>query len=162
MRTILEVITEPLDAVLRQRIVERYQAFLESEEHEHSALIEALGDYPDVYPPQWWLNPSLCRWWLRVHVDWKATDEVIWQVQAVARTLGIPGVFDWQGPPNLNASHMLDMLRDATRWFEVRGVLLVGVNTGGDEYLLLPVVPHRLEALKAALAQHDLSTQLYG
>jgi hypothetical protein len=95
-------------------------------------------------------------------VDWKATDEVVWQVQAVARTLGIPGVFDWQGPPNLDSSHMLDVLHDATRWLEAQGVMLVGVNTGGDEYLLFPVRPHRLGALQAALAQHDLSTQLYG
>ena len=162
MRDVLEIVTEPLALAFRQRVFGCYEAFLDSEGDELHALIEALGDYPDAYPPQWWLNPSMCRWWLRVHVDWKAVDEVNWQVQAVARTLGVQDVFDWQGPPNLNSSHMLDVLRDATRWLEARGVLLVGVNTGGDEYLLLPVLPHRLEAFQAALAQHDLSVQMYG
>ena len=92
MDELLELILTPLDVGLsgqiRQR-VEGGQDDPEAEDDEFYVFREALQDFPDRGPPEWWLDPATCRWWLSLHVDWKAYDEVAWQVQAICRTLGL-------------------------------------------------------------------------
>ena len=58
------------------------------------ALNEALRDSPDEYPPDWWPDPARCRWWLGLHVDWKAYDEVAWQIRAISHSLGLEPGFE--------------------------------------------------------------------
>lgn len=57
------------------------------------AMRDVLQDFPEEYPDGWWLDSSQCRWWLSLHVDWKAYDEVAWQAQAIARTLNLDTAF---------------------------------------------------------------------
>ncbi|WP_407538718.1 hypothetical protein Q0M94_11090 [Deinococcus radiomollis] len=92
MNELLELILTPLEAglsgQLRQR-VEGDQDDLKAEDDNLYVFGEALQDFPDRDSPEWWLDPAQCRWWLCLHVDWKAYSEVAWQVQAICRTLGL-------------------------------------------------------------------------
>ena len=85
---ILTPLEEELSGQVRQCLAHS-QADPEAEDNEFHVFREALQGVPDKGPPEWWLDPAQCRWWLCLHVDWKGYDEVAWQVQAICRTLGL-------------------------------------------------------------------------
>lgn len=219
MNDLLDLILTPLgpishdpishDSGLADQVRQRFEATRHDENaDELHALSEALHDYPDEYPPDWWLDPARCRWWLGVHADWKAYDEVAWQVQATARTLGLETGFEsraeaqWDGyfeylkslngpaaqkkPPGISLLQRLkrslrkvadgellrparpppsdtptmDVLSEASEWLRARGYELLFLETGGDEYLAVPVRLDLLERVRSVALRLDISTYL--
>ncbi|WP_407570420.1 hypothetical protein [Deinococcus altitudinis] len=188
----LTPLEEGLSGQVRQRLAQSRND-PEAEEDEFYIFREALQDVPDEGSPGWWLDPVQCRWWLCLHVDWKAYDEVAWQVQAICRTLHLELGFvsgaeaQWTSyfnavdrprsrPPDSGSlSHLslpdrlkaalgrarktvrrappvtppkpaplsdtptLDVLEDASGWLRRQGYDLLYLDTGGDEYLALPI-----------------------
>lgn len=95
MDELLDLILAPLSGGLADQVRQRFEVTrTDPDVGEPHALQDALQDFPDEFPPEWWLDPARCRWWLALHVDWKAYDEVAWQVQAIARTLGLEVDFE--------------------------------------------------------------------
>ncbi|WP_425147350.1 DUF6630 family protein [Deinococcus sp.] len=148
MDELLALILEPLDAERMAEIAGRVrrgrQEALEGEELD--ALRAALQDAPDEYADGWWLDPARSRFWLCLCVDWKASDEVEWQVQGMARTLGLPGGFR-SVAMSQPGSQTPDVLREAATWMQGGGFDLLGLETGSDAYMALPI---RLDSLERA------------
>ena len=93
MNDLLELILAPLAGPHRRAVRQRWQERWSEEKDDVDPLdifAGALQDVPETYAPEWWLSPALSGWWLCLRVDWKAADEVAWQVQAIARTLNLP------------------------------------------------------------------------
>ena len=105
MDKLLDLILTPLDRGLADQIRQRFEITrADPDTDELHALQDALQNFPDEsFTDDWWLDPARCRWWLALHVDWKAYSEVEWQVQAIARTLGLEVNFgskeavEWDG-----------------------------------------------------------------
>ncbi|GGQ99066.1 DUF6630 family protein [Deinococcus ruber] len=159
MTELLALILSPLPPELSSEIGRRFQQLVEDTDEVH-ALCEALQDVPDDFLPGWWLDSAASRFWLCLHVDWKASDEVEWQVQATARSLGLPATFvsALSGQPQATT---LDVLKEAAAWLRRHGYEFMALDTGGDEYLSVPI---RLDLLRQAFAVADqlaLSTSLY-
>ncbi len=153
---LLSMILVPLEtdqAALCQRIrrgFEETRQDLEEHGDELHALSSALRDYPDEYPMDWWMDQSRCRWWLFLSVDWKASEEVEWQCQAIARSLRLEERFISTIPAR--AAQVLEVLTDAAAWFRQQGYELLCLNSGGDEYLAVPL---RLDTLGRAIGVLD-------
>ena len=225
MNELLDLILAPLGGGLADQVRQRFEvtrADPDLGEHpdtdELHALQGALQDFPDEYPPEWWLDPARCCFWLSLHVDWKAYDEVEWKVQAIARTLGLEVDFEsaeaveWDGyfdhvrtlgraklsavqgaapgtlllkrlgtglvgigrairkvswgeplpparqPPSDTPT--MDVLGEASGWLRERGYELLYLDTGGDEYLAVPVRLDLLAQAQAAAERLDISTYL--
>ncbi|WP_424949453.1 DUF6630 family protein [Deinococcus sp.] len=146
----LDIILAPLEAEqpgLCQSVRQRFaETRLDLDSDELYALKEALQDAPGEYPPGWWLDPAQSRWWLCLHVDWKAWDEVEWQVQAMARTLKLEGGGFVSRVAAGPAPLMLDVLAEASAWLRLLGHGLLYLDTEGDEYLAVPVRQELLDA----------------
>ncbi len=217
MDELLDLILTPLQAGLsgqvRQRL-ERFRNDPESEGDNFYVLREALQDMPNEFPHAWWLDPAQCRWWLCLHVDWKAYDEVAWQVQAICRTLGLETRFvseaeaQWDSsfneidrlrsrhPDSRSASYAslpdrlkaalgkigkavrrappvalpepappsdtptLEALEDGSEWLRRQGYELLYLDTGGDEYLAVPLRLGLLTQATAVAERLHISTFL--
>ncbi len=95
MEALLELILAPLEPGMAAQVRLCYGATRhDPDANELYALNEALRDSPDEYPPDWWPDPARCRWWLGLHVDWKAYDEVAWQIRAISHSLGLEPGFE--------------------------------------------------------------------
>lgn len=163
MHDLLDLLLTPLRAsqeVLCRHVRQRYQdAAQDLDSDEVTALREALQDPPaDDYPPGWWLDPHLSRWWLCLHVDWKASDEVHWQAQAIARTLGLD--VDAVGPPPAPDTPMLDALAEASSRLHALGYALLYLDTDSDEYLAVPVRHDLLRQARDTAERLNLPTFL--
>ncbi|ULH15792.1 hypothetical protein MF271_03910 [Deinococcus sp. KNUC1210] len=160
MTDLLALILTPLTPELNTEIRRRFQQPTVEVEGLY-ALCEALQDVPsDDFLPGWWLDAAVSRFWLCLHVDWKASDEVEWQVQAIARSLHLPGTFV-SAVGNSPRATTPDVLTEAAAWLRRQGYELLALDTGGDEYLSVPI---RLDLLRQALTtadQSSLSTSLY-
>ena len=156
MDELLAIILSPLEvnrANVCRQIRERFEETRrDSEEYgdELHALKEALEDYPTEYPADWWMDESHCRWWLFLSVDWKASDQVEWQCQAMARTLGLEGHF--LSTVSALPTQVFEVLSGAAPWFRQRGYELMCLDTQSDEQLVIPV---QLGALKRAFGVMD-------
>ncbi|WP_439889799.1 DUF6630 family protein [Ralstonia sp. 25C] len=84
---------------------------------------------------------------LTVWVDWKASDEIEWQVEKLLDTLGIDARWEWAvaEPERTVALGLLDF----GAWLRPHGYELLHVDTGGDDYFALPI---RTDLLDDALA----------
>ena len=175
MDELLDLILAPLSGGLADQVRQRFEVTrTDPDVGEPHALQDALQDFPDEFPPEWWLDPARCRWWSALHVDWKAYDEVAWQVQAIARTLGLDDLFSSQEvslldlqfdhpellttPPSDTPT--MDVLGEASEWLQERGYELLYLDTGGDEYLAFPVRLDLLARAQAALERLNVSTYL--
>lgn len=186
MDELLDLILDPLDNDLAEQVRQRFAAAsadaadLDADDLD-AADLQALQDFPDTpATDDWWLDPARCRWWLALHVDWKAYDEVEWQVQAIARTLGLDVHFqsaqalEWDAyfdrldrqpgaqatPTPLSESPTMDVLGEASEWLQGRGYELLYLNTGGDEYLAVPIRLDLLEQAQALAERLGLTTYL--
>lgn len=162
MDGLLERLLIPLDESRRQAIRQRWQTYLRDDaggSAELDVLADALQDFPEAYPPDWWLDPALSRWWLCLRVDWKAADELEWQIQAIAYTLGVGQPLFISQLVDQPGVSVPDILSEAATWLRRRGYELLQVETGGDEYLAVPVRPDLLaEVLRVA---HFLSLSIH-
>lgn len=140
---LLELILEGVDAEVASLVRQRWRMLQDDPDLDGlHRLSEALQDYPDEYPAGWWLDPVQCRYWLSLHIDWKAANEVEWQVQAIAHTLGLnPGFVGLAVRPGVMAP---EVLSGAAAWLRPQGVELMLLDTGGDEYLCVPISLGRL------------------
>ena len=81
MDELLDLILAPLSGGLADQVRQRFEVTrADPDVGEPHALQDALQDFPDEFPPEWWLDPARCRWWSALHVDWKAYSEVEFQV----------------------------------------------------------------------------------
>lgn len=86
-------------------------------------------------------------WMLAIGVDWKASDEIAWQANALLDTLGIAARWEWTRAPS---EHTVPIgLLDFGDWLHPHGYHLLHVDTGGDEYFAFPL---RTALLDEALA----------
>ena len=217
MNELLDLILTPLQAELSGQVRQRFKSCQSDPDAQGdglSALREALQDLSDGFPPAWWLDSDHCCWWLCLHVDWKAYDEVAWQVQAICRTLGLAHKSGFEAEAQWNgyfekldrlrsrhsdsgsASHSslvgglrarlgrignagrrqgpvvppkpspppgtptLDVMQDASEWLQHQGYDLLYFETGGDDYLAVPVRLDLLAQATAAAERLDSSTFL--
>lgn len=136
MDELLELILTPLGGGLADQVRQRFEATrADPDVGELHALQDALQDFPDESPPEWWLDPARCRWWLCLHVDWKAYDEVAWQVQAIARTLGLETTFESVEAEEWDAYFDQLDLAKASATQTATGVSLLGRLTQGLDNL---------------------------
>lgn len=155
----------PLERGLATELGERYQTALASgiEEYQEElrALICALQDSPDPALPGWprpepfmpgipW-QPPTSRFWLFLTVDWKDRDEVWIQAGAIAGTLELSRFPSGIVRPGA-ASPVYDHLLAAAPWFRARHFELVLLDSGGDEYLVMPI---RIDLLRQAFLVAD-------
>ncbi|MBB6580197.1 hypothetical protein [Ralstonia solanacearum] len=86
-------------------------------------------------------------WTLAIWVDWKASDEIEWQANALLDTLGIAARWEWTRDPS---EHTVPIgLLDFGNWLRPHGYHLMHVETGGDDYFAFPI---RAALLDEALA----------
>ncbi|MDC6178388.1 hypothetical protein C2I33_20045 [Ralstonia solanacearum] len=86
-------------------------------------------------------------WTLAIWVDWKASDEIEWQANALLDTLGIAARWEWTRDPS---EHTVPIgLLDFGNWLRPYGYHLMHVETGGDDYFAFPI---RVALLDEALA----------
>ncbi len=86
-------------------------------------------------------------WTLAIWVDWKASDEIEWQANALLDTLGIAARWEWTRAPS---EHTVPIgLLDFGDWLRPHGYHLMHVETGGDDYFAFPI---RAALLDEALA----------
>jgi hypothetical protein len=105
----------------------------------------ALQDYPNEYPPGWWLDDTYSRWWLSICVDIKDSDQIQWQVQAMIKCLQLEQDFVSQivvGPCEVH-----EQLSEAAQWFRSHGYELLCLDTQSSDFVVVPV---RLELLRQA------------
>lgn len=169
MNELLHLLTEPLQEGLKNQILERFRALqLEDPFRDVFDLLrDTLQDFPELerypqgWPPGWWLEPNLSRWWLCLSVDWKASEEVAWQIQAISRTLELTGGYsNLSGEPVLEQTQVLDALKHASHWLRWRDCHLVLLESGGDDYMAV-IVPHpRLEAVRDAFKRLGVNSSL--
>ncbi len=206
MDELLDLILAPLDRGLADQVRQRFEVTRADPDLDNLwALDEALQDWPDEGPPDWWLA---------LHVDWKAYGNVAWQVQAIAHTLGLEVNFEsketmeWDryfdqldltkaaetqalATPSLleklrqylenfrrgirpvstpeplplarqppSNTPTMDVLGEASEWLQERGYDLLYLDTGGDEYLAVPIRLDLLAQAQAATERLDISTYL--
>lgn len=76
-------------------------------------------------------------WTLAIWVDWKASDEIEWQANALLDTLGIAARWEWTRDPS---EHTVPIgLLDFGNWLRPHGYHLMHVETGGDDYFAFPI-----------------------
>ena len=216
MNELLDLILAPLGGGLADQVRQRFEVTrADPDVGELHALQDAMQDFPDEsFTDSWWLDPARCRWWLCLHVDWKAYDEVEFQVQAIAHTLGLEVDFEsaesveWDvyfDQPDLTKAAVtqalatpsllgkltqslenfrrgirpvstpeplpparqppsdtptMDVLGEASGWLRERGYELLYLDTGGDEYLAVPVRLDLLAQAQAAAEHLNISTYL--
>ena len=136
----LEFVLAPLAAgqpEIHRLISERLDASQTSSDDLYS-MIDPLQDTPDDFAGEWWLDPGRCRFWLCLFMDWKADEEVEWQVQAIARTLGLNSDFtnSTYGQTDVPTS---TVLWEAAAWMRERGYEMVFLEVDGDNHLAVPV-----------------------
>ncbi|MHA6886736.1 DUF6630 family protein [Ralstonia pseudosolanacearum] len=94
-----------------------------------------------------WDPEADVAWTLAIGVDWKASDEIAWQANALLDTLGIAARWEWTRDPS---EHTVAIgLLDFGDWLRPHGYHLLHVDTGGDEYFAFPL---RAALLDEALA----------
>ena len=206
MNELLDLILAPLEPQLADQVRQRFEVERTDPDLDDLwALNEVLQDCQDEGSPDWWLA---------LHVDWKAYGNVQWQVQAIARTLGLDVNFEsrqallWdeyfdlldlakasmprplparksllsklrQELENIGRSKSgstpeplpltpeppsdtptMDVLGEASGWLRERGYELLYLDTGGDEYLAVPVRLDLLAQAQAAAERLKISTYL--
>ena len=163
MNDLLHLLTEPLQEGLQTQILERFRALQLESEDPLDRLRDTVQDFPELedYSKAWWLEPALCGWWLCLYVDWKASDEVQWQIQAIARTLALPGRYVWNSQGlALEQAQVPDALEHASHWLRWREHVLLLLETGGDECMALVIHHDRLERVRILLEQVGISSNL--
>ena len=89
--------------------------------------------------------------WLVVQVDWKAHEEIEWQVAEVASSFGVPDRWSWTTPPETRT--VPAGLCAAASWAASLGYELVHLDLGHDAYYALMVKSKDAEdARQAAMA----------
>ncbi|QNK02798.1 DUF6630 family protein [Dyella telluris] len=92
---------------------------------------------------------------LAIHVDWKAWGEIEWQANRALRALGSPEPWSRMGGHcDVTAAGVFVELAE---WLEPRGLQLVFLDTGGDEYLAFLVSQADADAAFALAADAELS-----
>ena len=80
-----------------------------------------------------------------------------WQLQAVARTLGLAGLFVSQAAQQTGVQ-VPEVLAEGAEWIRACGYELLFVETGADDYLALPVRPDLLAQAQATAHKLELET----
>ncbi len=162
MNELLLSLIEPLEQELQTQILKRFKVLQLEGADPLDLLCQTLQDFPrlESYPPNWWLDPHLCRWWLCLSVDWKASDEVAWQIQAIARTLELSGSYLWDFKEQSRDASVTEVLEHASHWLRGLEHALLLLETGGDEYVALVAHHDRLERVVILLEQVGISSSL--
>lgn len=159
---LLRLLISPLSPSLQEAIWDRYEeSKSEDRDDEMQLLSELLRETPDDcenLPETWWLEPRCSRWWLCIALDWKDSGEISWQVEAVARTLHLSKRFDWKAKEN-QSSEVATGLSAAGHYFDHLGYRLLNVQTGGDDYLCVPVLADQAESAIQLLSQMGVQAE---
>lgn len=78
---------------------------------------------------------------LVIGVDWKAYDEIDWQVNLLLDTRHIDERWEWQIPDDPQQQTVMTALKDLERWLRQRGLTLLHIDSGGDDYHCLIIEP---------------------
>lgn len=81
-------------------------------------------------------------------VDWKADDEIEWQVDMLLDTRGIEARWQWELPEDQRKQTVMNALKSLDRWLQAHGLTLLHIDSGGDDYHVLFV---KLEEIGAAV-----------
>lgn len=78
---------------------------------------------------------------LVIGVDWKAYDEIDWQVDLLLVTRGIAERWEWQMPDDESKWTVMTALKALQHWLQQRGLTLLHIDSGGDDYHCLIIEP---------------------
>ncbi len=92
---------------------------------------------------------------LAIFVDWKAWGEIEWQANRVLRSLGSQAM--WSGPRSNEDTSAPRVFVELADWLGPRGLQLVFLDTGADEYLAFAVSDPDKDAAFALAAEADLA-----
>ncbi|ARU21677.1 hypothetical protein ACNRBS_00295 [Ralstonia pseudosolanacearum] len=96
-------------------------------------------------------------WTLAIGVDWKASDEIAWQANALLDTLGITARWEWTRDPS---EHTVAIgLLDFGDWLRPHGYHLLHVDTGGDDYFAVPLRATLLDEALAHAGRAELKVE---
>lgn len=82
---------------------------------------------------------------LVIGVDWKAYDEVEWQVDALLAGRGIDQRWAWDLPEDPHGRTVMNALKALERWLRPRALTLLHIDSGGDDYHCLIIEPDLVE-----------------
>jgi hypothetical protein len=76
--------------------------------------------------------------WVLIHIDWKDSDEIAWQVREILGAYGLEAEWDYTGNPDgdCDARHALGCL---AQWLEALGFGLIEFETESTDYCCLIV-----------------------
>ncbi|RQR54018.1 hypothetical protein DIE19_26255 [Burkholderia sp. Bp9126] len=135
---LMRLITKPLDAATRERLVTHVRDAEPGEDASsilHWALTRHVGEPETIDPSDW----CLC-----ISVDWRASDEIEWQANRLLHTLGIVDRWICPGGELTVPGGFLDF----GAWLAQKGYALLHLDTGSDEYVAFAI---RWDDLDAAL-----------
>lgn len=113
--------------------------------HSHDFLEALTGDDDD--------GGQVRDQWLLIQGDWKAADEVQWQVDLLLSARGIEERWVWEIPEEVHKRGTLSVLKSLARWLQARGFALLHIDSGGDDYhALILGQSEAAEALKLGAA----------
>ncbi|SEO04660.1 hypothetical protein SAMN05428959_104366 [Duganella sp. CF517] len=73
--------------------------------------------------------------WMMMHIDWKASDEIDWQVNDMLATRGIDEQWEW----NSDGKTVMQGLKVLAEWLPKHALSLLSIDFGHDAYYMLIV-----------------------
>jgi hypothetical protein len=97
--------------------------------------------------------------WLVIQIDWKAYDEIQWQADLMLATRAVEQRWGWDMPEEMHQRSAMHALKSLARWLDARGLALLHIDSGGDDYHALIVAQDdAAEALRLGVAA-DIAIQ---
>ena len=84
--------------------------------------------------------------WMFIQIDWKACDEIAWQVTEIISLYGIED--EWTLTNSTQYSDALKALKNLSEWLQNKGFTLIHLETGGDWYCSFIIKASNLAAVK--------------
>ena len=100
---------------------------------------DAAGDAPEAFAEGVLGEEGQRRGqWLALQCDWKAAEEIKWQVDEIASSFGITERWAWSDNEQ-GSKTVVDGLNEVARWAAPLGLNLLHIDLGGDDYCALMV-----------------------
>jgi len=124
LKCFMRLVTAHLDAVEGHRLTDVALTYFDEYEDSAEAFEEGLlGD-----------KGQRRGQWLVIQCDWKASEEVEWQVSEVAASFGLADRWSWGAITSTESRTVPMGLCNAARWASPLGFEMLHLDLGGDAY----------------------------
>lgn len=146
----MELVCRQLQAAERQRLRNRVLRSLEQLQDDDGDDADEISAGDALLDALMADDGQRRRQWLMIQVDWKAWDEIDWQVNELLDTRGITERWSWT-PAAQEDMNVMRGLQALEAWLNVRQLALLHVDVDADAYYALIVDQSvRTEALALA------------